>query len=218
LAEGFLRSKKCGMKAVERIGFFGGSFDPVHCAHLRMAKQIIERFALGRIVFIPAARPPHKPSRRLAPAAHRLAMLRLATDSHRCFEVSTEELDRGGTSYTVDTVKALISRNPAADWFSIIGSDSLRELPDWHRAEELIRMVRFVTVMRPGFPCDVDSLPAGFAPTVREALLRDCIMEPAGAISSSEIRARLEQGLSVDGLVPEAVLAYIREHRLYGKG
>ncbi len=114
-----------------RLGILGGTFDPVHYGHLLLAEQTREQCGLDRIWFLPAAVPPHKRSAPLTPGARRIEMLRLAIAGHEAFEVSTLEIDRGGVSYTLDTLSAVRQQQPEAELFFLMGADSLRDLPTW---------------------------------------------------------------------------------------
>ena len=140
----------------KRIGIIGGSFDPLHLGHLIIAQDAAEHLGLSEVMFIPAAIPPHKQHVKQVAAEHRLNMLRLAVEPDARFSVSDIEINRGGLSYTVDTVQTLGAIHHNADLFLIIGSDTLVELHTWHRIEELLQMCSVATLLRPG----TDSLDA----------------------------------------------------------
>ena len=189
-----------------RIGIFGGSFDPVHDGHLAVARRALEAASLDRLVFVPAADSPFKIGRMTAPAAERVALLRAATAGEPRFEVSTAEIDRGGVSYSVDTVEALRAAGPAdAEWFFVVGADNLATLANWHRARDLVRMCSFLSFGRAGTKIDTAAL--GFDPETNARLAAGWIGDFDVPVSSTEVRARVARGDSVRGLVPPAVEA-----------
>lgn len=188
-----------------KLGLYGGSFDPVHIGHLLVAQAACEEFGLQRLCFIPAAQSPFKPGSVPAPAKARLQMLRLALAGQPRYEVDTQELTRGGVSYTVDTVRDYRRRFPAAQLFWLIGADHVAKLPLWRDAEELAASVEFLVIPRPGEP----SVP--FPVPFRGAMLKGF---PLG-VSSSQIRSRAKAGLPVDLLTGPAVAEAIRANRLY---
>lgn len=190
---------------MQRIGLFGGSFDPVHLGHLLVAQAAVEELGLERLFFLPAAQSPFKPDRQPAPAPERLRLLRLALAGKTNCEVDDQEIRRGGTSYTIDTVRDYERRFPAAELFYLIGADNMPTLPQWREAAELARRVEFVVIPRPGQP------PAAFPPPFRGQWLTGF---PLG-VSSSQIRARVQAGLTIEQLVPPAVAEAIRNYQLY---
>ncbi len=199
-----------------RKGILGGSFNPVHIGHLILARDALEAFALDAVVLMPCAVPAHKPPEQLAPAEDRAAMLDAALADDPQLEWSRLELDRPGTSYTVDTLHALRAAEPGIVWHFIIGADTLPELASWRRIEELLEWCRFVTMRRPGMPGPADlrasiRLPAPWP----DRLLADCFAGHLIDVSSSEIRERVAQNRSIRHLVPATVETYIRQHRLY---
>ena len=190
---------------MERIGLFGGSFDPVHRGHLLVAQAAQEELDLARLFFIPAAHSPFKPESAPTPAPERLRLLRLALAGKTRCEIDEQEIRRGGVSYTIDTLRDYAVRFPQAQLFYLIGADHLAQLPKWRAAEELARLVEFVVIPRPG---QLETpVPAPF----RGRWLAGF---PLG-ISSSQIRARMKDGRSVDHLVPGLVAEAIRNYRLY---
>jgi nicotinate-nucleotide adenylyltransferase len=201
----------------ELIGLYGGSFDPIHLGHVTGARAVAGQLGLKRVIFIPSARPPHKLDRPLTDAAHRLAMTRLAVAEEPQFEVSDIELHRTGPSYTFDTVTEYhrrLGETVSLCW--IIGADTLPELPTWYRIRELVRLVRIVTMARPGWtPPAPGLLASDFGVEVAAQLLRDCLITPEVEVSASEVRARIQRGDSIEGLVHPDVKSYILEHRLY---
>lgn len=190
---------------MQRIGMFGGSFDPVHCGHLLVAQAACEELGLSRLYFIPAAQSPFKPDLIPAPAGERLRLLRLALAGQPAYEIDEQEICRGGVSFTIDTVRDCARRFPQSEFFYLIGGDHVRQLPQWREAEELARLLHFVVVPRPG-----ENLPAD-QPPFRVRVLKGFPL----AISSSQIRARVRAGQPLDGLVPPAVAEAIRNNRLY---
>ena len=191
--------------STQRIGLFGGSFDPVHCGHLLVAQAALEELSLSRLFFIPAAQSPFKPQSAPAPAAERLRMLRLALAGQTRYEIDEQEIHRGGTSFTIDTVCDYERRFPNASLFYLIGADHVPTLPAWREADELAAKVEFVVIPRPGQP--VAKFPSPFRG-------RELIGFPLG-ISSSAIRRRVNGGLPICGLVPDAVAEAIRNSKLY---
>ncbi len=202
---------------VLRIGVFGGSFNPVHMGHLIMAQDALELFELSRILFVPCARQPHK-SAALAPAEHRLEMLKAALEGELRFEVSDIELRRGGVSWSVDTVKELRASYPGAEITLIVGSDSLLELHAWRDVYTLLRLCRVVTLARPGADLDalarVDlKLDPPWPDRIKEQIRTGHLVH----ISSTDIRYRIAEGMSIRYLVHPAVEMYLLEHNLYRK-
>ncbi len=202
----------------ERTGIFGGSFDPVHVAHLILAERVRETRSLDRVLFIPARRPPHKPERELGPGPQRLQMLRLAIEGNPAFEALPVELEREGPSYTLQTVRELRERlGEAAQLYLIVGGDSLREIPTWWHAEELVREVAIIAVPRPGSPIEealaepAERFGDDWAARTRRLAVEAPLME----VSATEVRRRVREGLSIRYLVPEAVRKHILFAGLY---
>jgi nicotinate-nucleotide adenylyltransferase len=191
---------------VRRLGVLGGSFNPVHWGHLHIALLAAEAAGLDEVLFVPAARPPHK-SGALAPAEDRLAMLRLALSDESGAGVSTIELAENGPRYTVDTLSALKAEHPDAQLAFIVGFDSLLEMPTWRDPERILAEHRVIGVDRPGV--DGSSLDPDLA---RRVLL---VEGNPLAISASQIRRRVAGGLSIRHLVPGPVEEYILAHGLY---
>jgi nicotinate-nucleotide adenylyltransferase len=189
-----------------RVGILGGSFDPVHYGHLILAEAALEHLRLDRLLLMPAGRPAHKRRRALAPAEDRVAMLRLAARANPRLEVSTLEADRAGVTFTVRTLEALAAAEPA-DYFFLMGEDSLREFGTWREPGRILELARLAVVRREGTPR---------AP-VRGTLRRRVVFVPMPGIeiSSSAIRRRIARGASVRYWVPDAVLTYMDRHGLY---
>jgi nicotinate-nucleotide adenylyltransferase len=188
-----------------KIGLYGGSFDPVHLGHLLVARAAREELGLARVYFILAAQSPFKPESLPAPAGLRLQMLRLALAGDEASEVDDQEVRRGGISYSIDTVRQYKSRFPEAELFWLIGADQAGQLSLWREAAELARLVEFVVIPRPG-----EAAPQVAAP-FRGRALRGF----PTTISSSAIRSRCAEGLSIAHLTPPAVAEAIRNNRLY---
>ncbi|NLW50075.1 MAG: nicotinate (nicotinamide) nucleotide adenylyltransferase [Candidatus Brocadiaceae bacterium] len=200
------------------IGLLGGSFDPVHCAHVALAERARDRLALDCVRLVPARRNPHKPVRPVASDAHRVRMLELAVEGRRGLRVSTAELDRQGPSYTLITVQEL-RREVGVDApiYLLLGADSVGDLARWWRADELVAQALVVPFDRPG--CRLDEVLEGLVPRFGRAWVAAArarrIDGPPMEVSSTQVRERLRAGLSVVGLVPEAVARYIAEQGLY---
>ncbi len=190
---------------MQRIGIYGGSFDPVHLGHLLVAQAAIEELGLDRLFFVPAAISPFKQSAPPTPGVVRAQLLRLALAGRANCEVDTQEVERPGVSYSVDTLRDYARRFPAAKMFYLIGADNAAALPQWRAADELARLAEFIIIPRPG---DATlPLPAPF----HGQALRGW---PLG-VSSSEIRARVKAGLPITHLVPAVVADAIRNNQLY---
>ena len=190
-----------------RLALYGGAFDPVHCAHLQVARTALEQAQLDRVVFIPAAQSPLKAHAPLSDDAARLQMLRLALADDARFELDSYEIERGGLSYTIDTVRHFYECHEDAELFWIIGADQFEQLHRWRRIDELVEMVTFLVLERPG----ADMGDSASVPHLRYQLVEAPLMSE----SSSEIRERCREGGSIEGLVPNAVQAFISEQELY---
>ena len=199
----------------ERIGVFGGSFDPVHMGHLTIAQDAVEQLELDRLIFVPAAVPPHKQGRTLAEGRHRLAMLELATEANLSFEVSDMELRRGGLSFTFDTMTQIQADHPGAELFFIVGLDSLTILHSWRNVGKLLEMCTVVPFARGGEDAALVARQIQLSGDWETKLLERMIRIHEIEISASEIRMRLAEGLSIRYLVPPEVEMYIAEHGLY---
>lgn len=207
------------------LGVFGGTFDPVHFGHLRLAEAAREYLRLDRVLFVPAGEPPLKP-RGFASASARLSMVGLAIASTPAFDVEDLELKRSGPSYTVDTLRLLTERFPGERLWFLIGSDALRELDAWHHSEQLFPLASFGVVVRSGDGVNAltsllpETLARRFRPT-RRGLEHESGSEirwipfPPQPISATEIRRQLALGQSVRGVVPDPVVDYIEKHGLY---
>jgi len=196
------------------IGVLGGTFDPIHSGHLIIAEEARLRLRLARVLFVPAGQPWLKTGRTISPAAHRVEMVKRAIGINSYFELSTVEVDRPGPSYSVETIAILQQQMGAeATIFFLVGWGSLADLPQWKEPAKLIQLCKLVAVTRPGFSRpDLKTLEAS-VPGVTQSLVWLDI--PPVDISSSDIRKRVAQGLSIHGLVPEGVESYIKEQKLY---
>ena len=188
-----------------RLGLFGGSFNPVHWAHLLVAQAATEELALDRLCFIPAAQSPFKQGLALAPAELRLRMLRLALAGRTQWCVDDQEIRRGGVSYTIETVRDYAARFPRAELVYLIGADHVPQLPRWREAGELAQRLTFAVIPRPDEP--PVPAPAGFQ-------VRELHGFPL-AVSASQIRERIQAGLPIDLLVPPGVAEVILRNQLY---
>ena len=202
---------------MSRIGIFGGTFDPIHVAHLIVAERVASERDLARVLFIPAREPPHKRRSPVASGPDRLRMVELATAGNPAFEALPIELEREGPSYTLMTVWELRRRMPADELFLILGGDSVRDVGSWWRAEELVGEVDVIGVDRPGAMLDdcIDVLGKRFGAGWAERTRDLHVTVPLLDVSATDIRARIRAGLSVRYLVPEPVLQCIAERGLY---
>ncbi len=199
-----------------RLGIFGGTFDPVHYGHLLLAEWCREARALDEVWFIPAATAPHKQHQTAATAADRTEMLRLATGGHPAFTVSPMEIDRGGVSYTVDSLAQIRAAHADAELFLLMGSDSLADLVHWREPAQICELSLPVVVHRGGtMPPDFGPLATLVSPERIDAIKNHVVDMPLVELSSSEIRRRAATGLSIRFQTPRAVEAYIESHGLY---
>ena len=222
-----------------RIGIMGGTFDPIHLGHLRAAEEIYWAFGLDRIIFVPAARPPHKEEVVAASAMHRYEMVSLATVFTPYFTVSPIELQREGKSYSVETVREFQRLSgPDTNLYFVVGVDAFLEMSEWREAKELLMLARVIVTARPGWRLDevehllapeqrrllghptfkylkvseVDPERVEEAPAPRQVLLVEVVSLD---IASREIRQLVEEGRSIRHLVPDTVAAYMAKNRLY---
>ncbi len=197
-----------------RIGVMGGTFDPIHNAHLVIAEEVRAWLNLAEVLFVPASQPWLKSDRPISAAEHRLEMVRLALADRPYCKLSTVDIDRSGPSYAVDTIAELQSQlDTMTELFFILGWDSLAELPQWREPSRLVEMCYLVAVPRPGYSRPkLKGLKAAIPGLSQRVMFMD---NPEIAISASEIRDRVARGLSVRHLVPEPVNRYIKEHKLY---
>jgi len=187
-----------------RLAIFGGTFDPIHNAHLAIARAALSHFRLDRVLFVPAEHPPHKDGATAAGFDHRVRMAELAVADEPRFAVS--RLEEGPRhSYSIDTIeKVRASLAPADELFFLIGADAFAEIQTWHRWQEVARQVVFLVISRPGHSC-----------AIPESVTAERLDSPQLEISSSTIRQRLERG-ELTAEVPPRVLDYIAQHGMYG--
>jgi len=190
----------------KRIGLFGGSFDPVHLAHLALARQALDQLQLDELRWVPVGHAWQK-SRAMTPAAQRDAMLRLAIEGEPRFVLERCELQRAGPSYTLDTLRELQAATHGAKWYLLIGQDQYRNLHTWHGVDELLQRVTLAVALRPGEPAEADA-------RVRAAPMVALAMPPMD-ISATEVRRRAAAGRDISALVPSAVAQYIYQQGLY---
>jgi len=194
------------VKSPKRIGLFGGTFDPVHNAHLALAHAALTHLQLDELRWIPAGQPWQK-DREIAPAADREAMVELAIPGEPRFMLERCELQRNGPSYTLDTVRELQAGEPQAQWYLVIGQDQYAGLHTWRGWQELLERVTLAVANRPGASASAD-------PEVMRLAHRPIAL-PMMDVSSTEIRRRIAAGQGIDDLVPAAVARYIDQHHLY---
>ncbi len=197
-----------------RVGVLGGTFDPVHNGHLIIAEEAMAELGLSKVVFIPAGRPWFKDGENVSDMQRRLDMLRLAVEGNPSFVIDTQELERPGASYTVDTMEQLAAQmGQDVQLFFIIGIDALAELGRWKGPRRLASICHFATMRRPGYTeLDVAALDREVTGVSDRVHVLDNVQVD---ISSSDIRKRVEQGLSIRYLTPPAVRSYIEEQGLY---
>jgi nicotinate-nucleotide adenylyltransferase len=208
------------------VGVFGGTFDPIHYAHLALAEEAAQALGLEQVLFVPAGRPPHKPDKDISPGDDRLAMVELAIAGNSRFAVDRQELDRDGPSYTLDTLLALRSRGgggvgpgvrspgQAPELTLILSSEAFADLPGWHEPRRILELARIAVGPREGYP-DADAravLDQQFPDLAGRVVFLD---SPRMQVSASELRERAAAGRSLRYLVPDAVAAYIDDHALY---
>jgi nicotinate-nucleotide adenylyltransferase len=194
-------------------GILGGTFDPIHHAHLAVAELARETFDLRRVLFVPAAQPPHKPGRPITAPEHRLAMVERAIEGNPRFEVSRVELEREGPSYTVDTLTALHAAAPDDRLALILSADAYADFGTWHQPARILELADLIVATRHGFaPPDPELLPSQFPRAPASIAFLD---GPRIGLSASDIRRTAAEGRSVRYLVPDAVAAYIGDHGLY---
>lgn len=201
----------------QRIGLYGGSFDPIHHGHLIVARAVAERTRLSTVCFLPSGRPPHKLDRAIVGVEHRLAMVQAAISGEALFSCSDFDARREGPSYTIDTVRHFRSlHGPAAELFWIIGADSLAELVTWRQVSDLVDECTIIAAARPGWDqVDWSSFAKLLTTAQIDKLRGGVVSTPQIDISSTEIRDRLMRRLSIRYLVPEAVQEFIDARGLY---
>jgi nicotinate-nucleotide adenylyltransferase len=192
-----------------RIGVMGGTFDPIHHGHLVAASEVAVLFGLDEVVFVPTGQPWQKSQRVVSPAEDRYLMTVIATASNPRFSTSRVDIERGGPTYTIDTLTDLQRERPDAELFFITGADALEQIVGWRDNERLFQMARFIGVTRPGYQLADHHLPEGVVSLVEV---------PALAISSTDCRERVARGMPVWYLVPDGVVQFIEKRGLYREG
>ena len=195
------------------IGLMGGSFNPIHCGHVALARAALESGRVERVLFLPTGNPPHK-KEGLADKFDRLRMVELAVEHEAGMAVCREEIDRDGVIYTVDTLAALKRKMPNCTLTYLIGADTLRALGTWRRVETVIERCKFLVMMREGETREEVIRLAGLWP--QRGAQFDLLAASKMDISSTQIREQIQKGLPFERLVPQAVADYIHEHGLYG--
>jgi len=199
-----------------RVGVLGGTFDPVHYGHLLLAETCREQCRLDLVLFLPAAIPPHKQTRDLTPADKRLEMLRLATAGHEAFAVSELEIQRGGVTYTVDTLTALREQRPHDEFFFLMGADSLCDLPAWRQAAKVCELSVPVVVRRRDTPePDFETLEGLVSAARLQEIRRHQVQMPLVEFSSTAIRQAVAEGRTIRYQTPRAVEKYLQTQGLY---
>jgi nicotinate-nucleotide adenylyltransferase len=198
---------------MQSIGIFGGTFDPPHLGHLILSAEAHAQLHLDRLLWVLTPDPPHKKDQNISPLEHRLAMLKLALVDSPEFELSTVDLDRLGPHYALDTVEILAAQNPGANLVYLMGGDSLRDLPLWHRPADFISACQFIGVMRrPDDGIDLPGLENTFRGFAAKVLF---LKAPLIDISAHEIRVRVAHGRPFRYFLPPAVYQYVEDHALY---
>ncbi|MEA3345355.1 MAG: nicotinate-nucleotide adenylyltransferase [Chloroflexota bacterium] len=199
-----------------RLGILGGTFDPVHYAHLAIAEEARVQLGLERVIFVPAGQPPHKLGEVITPVHYRLTMLELALASNPHFLISRVDLERPGPSYTVDTLALIQERwGPGAELYFIIGADSLLGMHSWHHPERIIEAAQLAVVPRLGNSIHLPELEKELPGLSQKVTM---IQAPLLEISGTDLRRRVREGRSIKYYVPEEVEAYIFKHGLYQGG
>ena len=191
----------------------GGTFDPIHNGHLVAASEVADLFELDEVVFVPTGQPWQKRQRPVTAAEDRYLMTVIATASNPRFSVSRVDIDRGGPTYTKDTLRDLRALNRDAELYFITGADALASILSWQNWEEMFSIAKFVGVSRPGYELDGQHIKAAMAELPPEAL--SLVEVPALAISSTDCRKRAEKGRPIWYLVPDGVVQYVTKRRLY---
>jgi GTP-binding protein len=201
-------------QSVNKIGIFGGTFDPVHLGHLMIAEEAKTALELSEVLLVPAGQPMSKPNENVMPAKHRLAMLQLVAEGSPYLKVSNIEIDRKGPSYTADTIAQIKKKSGGRDeLYFILGWDSLAQLPDWHEPSKIINLCTLAAVPRPGYAKPSLKALEGILPGISDKVI--FLEKPRVDISATEIRELVAKGESIDHLVPEAVAKYIKKNKLY---
>lgn len=200
-----IRIENIHVEERRKIGILGGTFNPPHLGHLIIADQVRDQLGLEKIIFLPSANPPHAKGKTTIDAKHRVRMVEKAIELESQFELDFTEINRGGKSFTFDTIKSLTEQNPDIEYYFIIGADMVEDLPSWYKIDELVNLVQIVAVNRPQY-------------SVETAFPLIFIDVPNIEISSSTIRQKISDQCSVKFLLPDKVLEYIEAEGLYHDG
>jgi len=193
---------------MKKIGIMGGTFDPIHLGHLIAAQEVTDSLGLAEVIFVPAGKPPLKDTAKVASARHRLMMCMLATNDNDNFSVSTAEIDREGTSYTVDTIAQLKSANPSAELFFIVGADVVSSFHKWRRFDEILAMCKIAVTTRPGSAFNIEAM-ENYGDRIVPVTISDI------DISSTRIRNMLDKGKEPLYFLPNTVISYIHRNGVY---
>ncbi|MBT3319570.1 MAG: nicotinate-nucleotide adenylyltransferase [Clostridia bacterium] len=197
-----------------KIGLLGGTFNPIHNGHIRMASIALCEFLLGEVIFLPTGDPPHKQNSLIAPSRQRIDMIKLAIEDYPSFSVSAIETQRAGTTYTIDTLEALKRSNVKSEYYYIIGADTLFELHTWKNIDKVLSLTNFICILRPGTD-DADA--KEYAAVLNEKYHHNIYIanDKGPSISSSQIRSLAMRGELRPTLVPDKVASYIAQNRIY---
>src|SRR5262245_15277186 len=199
-----------------KIGVFGGTFDPVHQAHLIIAEQCREQANLDQVRFVPSARPPHKSEQEISAFDRRADMIQLAIAGHPAFRIDELEKDRAGPSYTADTLAELHRTHPDAELYLMLGADCLPDLPSWHDPVRIVKQATLLVIARPGWAMwPTEQLREALKLAADVELKMQVVSVPFIDIASRDLRRRVAEGKSIRYLVPSAVAAYIADKNMY---
>ncbi len=205
-----------GVKHSMRLGIFGGTFDPIHYGHLLLAESCREQCRLDAIWFMPASVPPHKQGRTVSDAETRIELLQLAIGGHEAFSVSRLEIDRGGVSFTVETLATIHAELPDAELFLLMGADTLEDLPNWREPRRILELATPAVVHRAGSAAPRFEAIAEFVAVERlQAIQKFQVEMPVIGISSTDIRRRAAEGRSIRYMTPRGVEKCIEARKLY---
>lgn len=200
-----------------KLGIFGGTFDPIHTGHIEPVKKASDVLGLDRVVYLPTARPPHKPGRQFVRSQRRFAMVEMALLNEPAFQVSAWELTPGEPAYTVDTVERFHRRDPGDELFVIVGADSFKQLPTWRRWRDIVRLASLAVLTRPGwdYRSVEQSLPEELRDVVTAGKVKFVRNDPV-KVSSTELRHLFRSSAPIPkGAAPELVVKYIQKYSLY---
>ncbi|MGM0471877.1 MAG: nicotinate-nucleotide adenylyltransferase [Bacillota bacterium] len=199
---------------ITRLGIMGGTFDPIHNGHLVTAEEAADQYNLDKVLFVPSANPPHKTNQQISPAQDRYMMAVLATMNNSKFDVSRIEIERGGLSYTIDTIRRLKEALPKVELYFITGADAILDIFSWKEPEKLLEKCQFIAATRPGY--SLDKLQEDTFKDYQEQILPLSI--PRLDISATDLRQRVSKQRPIKYQLPESVAAYIYKRKLYHRG